>query len=225
MLSTINNNGSNIVAVLNTRYTKTEVDGLISTSHTKAETDSLLDQKVDTSGNSVFRGSLEDNAFRCGEIEIINDDGLNSLALTQFSANRSIIGLRTEESHADVYLNAKGFSYVRLSTTNNITTCKDTTIDENLTTGSTTINCDLTVNGFFAYAGEDSYTHPEIDDFLVLKIGTTGNTTINGYVAVICNSTYNGDSSSDSYTKTETYNKLFFKVNQSHGEIHSTYVV
>ena len=54
-----------------------------------------------------------------------------------------------------------------------------------------------------------------------LKINTTGNTTINGDLTVTGNSAYNGDSSSDSYTKTEIYNKLFLKVNQSYGEIHS----
>ena len=35
MLSTINDNGTNIVDILNTRYTKTEVDTLISSPYTK----------------------------------------------------------------------------------------------------------------------------------------------------------------------------------------------
>ena len=45
MPSTIINNGSNIVDILNTRYTKTEVDGRISTSYNKAETGNMLNQK------------------------------------------------------------------------------------------------------------------------------------------------------------------------------------
>ena len=35
MLSVINSNGTNIVEILNTRYTKTEVDTLMSTSYNK----------------------------------------------------------------------------------------------------------------------------------------------------------------------------------------------
>ena len=168
----------------------------------------------------MLQGSLEANVFRCGEIKIVNDDDLNSLTLTQLSSNRSIIDLRTEEPYADMYLNVKRFSYIRLSTTNNITIYKDTTIDGILTIGNTTINGDLTINGNLAYTGDDSYTNPEVDDLLDLKINTTGKTTINKDLASTCNFTYNGDSSNSSYT-TETYNKLFLKVNQSHGEIHS----
>ena len=37
MLSTINNNGSDMVDIANTRYTKTEVDTIISTSYNKTE--------------------------------------------------------------------------------------------------------------------------------------------------------------------------------------------
>ena len=101
--------------------------------------------------------------FRCGEIRIINDGDLNALALTQLTANGSIIDLRTEGSVANMSWKVKGFSYIGLSTTNNITLYKDTTIDGALPTGNTTINGDLTVT---------------------------------------CNLTYNGDSRSDSYTKT-----------------------
>ena len=181
MLSIINNNGTDIVDILNTRYTKTEVDTLISTSYNKAETGNLLNQKVNTSDNNVISGSLEANVFRCGEITTINGDDLNALTLTQLTANQSIIDLRTEESFANLYLKVKGFSYIGLPTTNNIALYKDTTIDGSLTAGNTTINGDLTVTG---------------------------------------NLTYNGGSSSGSYTKTEIYGKLFFKVNQSYGEVH-----
>ena len=71
-----------IVDILNTRYTKTEVDTLISTSYNKTETGNMLNQKANTSGNNVISGSLEANVFRCGEIRIINDDDLNALTLT-----------------------------------------------------------------------------------------------------------------------------------------------
>ena len=86
MLSIITNNGTHIVDILNTRYTNTEVDGLISTSNNKTETDNLLTQKVNTSGNNVMSGSLEANVFRCGEIKVISDDDLNALTLTQLTA-------------------------------------------------------------------------------------------------------------------------------------------
>ena len=108
MLSTINNSGTNIVYIyiyiLNTRYTKTEADGLISTFYNKAETGNLLNQKSNTSGNSVIQGSPEANVFRCGDIKIINDDDFNALTLTQLTANESIIDLRTEGPFANMYL-------------------------------------------------------------------------------------------------------------------------
>ena len=138
----------------------------------------MLNQKVNISGNNVISCSLEANVVRCGEIKTINDDDLNALTLTQLTANESIIDLRTEESVDNMHLKVKGFSYIGLSTTNNNTLYKDTTIDGILTTGNTTVNEDLTITG---------------------------------------NLTYNGDSSSDSYTKTEIDYKLFLKVNQSDG--------
>ena len=104
MLSTINNSGTNIVDISNTRYTKTEVDGLIPTSYNKAETVNLLNQKSNTSGNSVIQGSSEANVFRCGDIKIINDDDFNALTLTQLTANESIIDLRTEGPFANMHL-------------------------------------------------------------------------------------------------------------------------
>ena len=58
-------------------------------------------------------------------------------------------------------LKVKGFSYIGLSTTNNITPYKDTTTDGILTTGNTTINGDLTVTGNVTHNGDcssDSYT-------------------------------------------------------------------
>ena len=163
MLST-DNNGSNIIDILNTRNTKTEVDGLISTSCNKTETGNLLNQKTNTPGNSVIQGSLDANVYRCGEIKIISDGDLNALTLTHLTANEPIIDLRTEESFANVYLNVKGFPYIGLSTTNNITMYKDTTIDGNTTTyGDSTGSCNL------AYTGDDSYTNSEIDGFLDLN--------------------------------------------------------
>ena len=82
MLSTINNNGTNMVDILNTRYTKTEFDTLMATSCNKTETGNLLNQKVNTLGNDVISGSLEANVFRCGEMIIITGDDLNALTLT-----------------------------------------------------------------------------------------------------------------------------------------------
>ena len=121
MLSIIDSNGTNTVDILNTRYTKTEVGGLTSISYNKTEADNLLNQKTNTSGNRVIQGSLEANVFRCGEIKTINGDDLNALTLTQLTANETIIGLRTEESFANMCLKVKGFLYIGLSTTNNIT--------------------------------------------------------------------------------------------------------
>ena len=89
--------------------------------------------------------SLEANVFRCGEIRNINYDDLNALTLTQLTANESIIGLRTVVSFANMYFKVKGFSYIGLPTTNNITLYKDASIYGILTTGNTTINEYLTV--------------------------------------------------------------------------------
>ena len=119
MMGFIHNNGTDIVDMLNTRYTKTEADTFISTSYNKAETGNMLNQKVNTSGNNVIPCSSEADVFRCGEIRIINGDDLN--ALTQLTANESIIGLRTEEPYADMNLKVKGFPHIGLSTTDNIT--------------------------------------------------------------------------------------------------------
>ena len=221
MLSTVNSNGTNKIDILKTRYINMEVDGLISTSYNNAETDNMLNRKINTSGNRVIHNSLEANVTRCGEINMISDDDLNSLTLTQLSANRSIIDLRTEEPYAYMYLEAKGFPHIGLPTTNKHTKYKDTTIDGILATGSTTINGDVTADCNLAHTGDDSYTNSEIDDILNFILNTTGNTTINGDVQDTGNLTYNGDSNSDSYTKTGIYNKLFLKVNQSYGEKHS----
>ena len=93
MLSPMNNNGTNMVDKINTRYTKSEVDTITSTSHKKAETDNMLNQKVNTSGNSVIQSMFDAYVFRCGEIRNENGDDLNSLTLTQLAANESTIGL------------------------------------------------------------------------------------------------------------------------------------
>ena len=140
MLNCINNNGTNIVDILNTRYTKSEVDTLISTYYNNTETGNMLNQKVHTSGNSVIQSNLDAYLFRCGEIKVKSDDDLNSLTMTQLAAHESIIDLRTEESFASVYLKIKGTSYIGLSTTNSIIMYMDTAIDGDLTTGNTTIN-------------------------------------------------------------------------------------
>ena len=47
----------------------------------------MLHQKVNTSGHSVIQGFLDAYVFRCGEINLKSDDGLNSLTLTQLAAN------------------------------------------------------------------------------------------------------------------------------------------
>ena len=70
----------------------------------KTETDNMLNQKVNASGDSVIQGILDAYVFRCGEINIKNDDDQNSLTLTQLAANESTIHLRTEESFANMYL-------------------------------------------------------------------------------------------------------------------------
>ena len=67
MLRIINNNGTNIVDILHTRYTRTDVYTRISTSYSRAETDNLLNQTVNTFGNNVISSSLEADVFRCGE--------------------------------------------------------------------------------------------------------------------------------------------------------------
>ena len=112
-----------------------------------------------------------------------------------------------------MYLKTKGRSYIVLSTTNNITMYKYTSIDGNLTIGNTSVNYDLTITGDFTYTGDGSYTNSEIDNLLDLEVNTTGNTTINEDLTVTCNLTFNGDSTSDSYTNAEAYAKLFLKVN------------
>ena len=80
----------------------------------------MLNQKVNTSGGTI-QGELDAYVFRCGEIRIKSDDDLNCLSLIQLTANDSIIDLRTEQSFANMYFQLKGISYIRLSTTNNIT--------------------------------------------------------------------------------------------------------
>ena len=54
-------------------------------------------------------------------------------------------------------LKVKGCSYMGSSTPNNITLDKDTTVDGMLTTGDTTITCDLAVDGNVVFAGDDAY--------------------------------------------------------------------
>ena len=100
-----------------------------------------------------------------------------------------------------MYLKTKGRSYIVLSTTNNITMYKYTSIDGNLTIGNTSVNYDLTITGDFTYTGDGSYTNSEIDNLLDLTANTTGSTTIKGDFTITSNSTYNGDGNSDSYTK------------------------
>ena len=119
MLNLMKNNGTDIIDIFNTRYAQSEVDTLISTSYNTTETANLLNQKANTPGKSFIQGSLGAYLFRCGEIKLTKGDDLNSLTLTQLSANRNIIDLRTEVSFADMYSKVKGFSYIGLSTTDN----------------------------------------------------------------------------------------------------------
>ena len=65
-----------------------------------------------------------------------------------------MIDLRTEEPVANMYLTIKGFSYIGLSTTNNITLYKGATIDGILTIGNTTIHGYLTVTCNLTYNGD-----------------------------------------------------------------------
>ena len=55
----------------------------------------MLNQKVNASGGTI-QGELEAYVFRCGEININNDDDLNCLSLIQLTETESIIDLRTE---------------------------------------------------------------------------------------------------------------------------------
>ena len=116
----LKSDASNTVATdcLTTNYTNS-VD-LTTVSYNKTETDNMLNQKVNTSGNSSIQGELEAYVFRCGEIKIKNDDDLNCLSMIQLTANESIIDLRTEETFANMYFKINGESYIRLSTTDNI---------------------------------------------------------------------------------------------------------
>ena len=54
MLRTINNNGTNMVDILNARYTKTEVDTLIATSYNKTETRNLASLSCKVSALHVY---------------------------------------------------------------------------------------------------------------------------------------------------------------------------
>ena len=116
MLTIINSNGVNITNILSIRYTQSEVDTLISTFHNKAETGNMLNQKVNTPGNSFIQGILDAYVFRCGKTKTKHDDGLNSLTLTLQAASESTIDLRAEESFANMLLQTQGTSYIGLPT-------------------------------------------------------------------------------------------------------------
>ena len=112
---------------LTTKYT-ISVD-VTSVFYNKTETGNVLNQKVNTSGNSSIPGGLDAYLFRCGEIRIKNDDDLNCLSMVQLTANESIMGLRTEGTFAKMYFKINGDSYIRLSTTDNISKYKDININ------------------------------------------------------------------------------------------------
>ena len=78
MLNLIHKNCTNIINIISTRYTKSEIDTLISTSDNKTDTGNMLNQKVNTSGDSVIQNILDAYVFRCGDIGIKGDDDLNS---------------------------------------------------------------------------------------------------------------------------------------------------
>ena len=94
MLNIVNDSGPNMVYILNTRYTESEVHTPISTSYNKSETDNMFNQKVDTSGDGVIQGILDAYVFRCSEIKLTNDDDLNSWTMTQQAANESTTDLK-----------------------------------------------------------------------------------------------------------------------------------
>ena len=97
----------------------------------------MLNQKVNTSGNSSIQGGLGAYLFRCGEIRNKSDDDINCLSMIQLTANESIIDLRTEDTFANMYFKINGESYIILSTTDNISMYKDIKIYGVLTTGNT----------------------------------------------------------------------------------------
>ena len=68
----------------------------------------MLNQEVNTLGNSSIQGMLDAYLFRCGEIRIKNDDDLNCLSMIQLTANESIIDLRTEDTFANTYFKING---------------------------------------------------------------------------------------------------------------------
>ena len=167
---------------LNAKYTNS-VD-LTTIYYNKTETDNMLNQKVNTSGNSSIQGELDAYLFRYREIRIKNDDDLNCLSMIQLTANESIIDLRTEETFANMYFKINGESYIRLSTTDNISMYKDINIYGVLTTGNTNINGELTT-GKTTINGDNVITGR-------LEVGQNPNTNNNWITINSDNSNNNG---------------------------------
>ena len=90
MYNVINNNGTNTVDSLNTRYTKSEVDTLIYISYNKTETGILLNLMVSTSGNNSIFGELSAWTTRCLDLNVKNNDDDNCLRSVFIILNRKI---------------------------------------------------------------------------------------------------------------------------------------
>ena len=182
----INNLGSIITDVSNTRYTKTEVDGFISNSYNKTETDNLLATKVSNIGDVSLPGWLDigttytNSRIRCNA-EVGGYTGYAELrASNSYEMNLNLSTTKTDG--AWMYFKINGDNYVQLSSSDNtVTIYKDTSIDGDLTAKNTTVVGDLTVTGNLIYNADsnvNTYTKAEIDDKLFLKVnesyGTIG---------------------------------------------------
>ena len=146
MLSIINNNCTNIVDILTTRYTKKQKLILLYRILIIQQKPIICYIRKSIHQVMMISCSLEAGIFRGGEIRIVSGDDLHALTLTQFTANGSIIDLRTEISFANMYLKVKGFFIHKLSTTNTLTLYKNTTTSGNLNVGKV-----LTLQEFQGY--------------------------------------------------------------------------
>ena len=116
--------------------------------------------------------------------------------MIQLTANESILDLRTEETFANMYFKINGESYMRLSTTDNISMYKDINIYGVLTTGNTNINGELitgntTINGDSVITGRLDVGQHENNSSNWISIHTN-NSSGNGAVGYMQFSTWGG---------------------------------
>ena len=207
---------TNLVAneYLTAKYTNS-VD-LTTVYYNKIETGNMLNQKVNTSGNSSIQGRLDAYLFRCGEIRIKNDGDFNCLSMIQLTANESIIDWRTEATCANTCFKINGDSYIRLSTTDNISMYKDvnrygvlatgnTIINGELITGNTTINGDSVITGRLDVGRNPAYS----TNWINLH---TDNTNGNSYKGVMQFSVWGGKNGTWDRTSNTTDVKLEIKL-------------